>query len=162
MKRLVLFAALLATFLIPAPSAGAFSDFIGTYAIIDKVILEPNATSPERIQIWGDFAMAKANDRNFYDTPQRGYLYFKLMPGKEDGSRKEWADLKSVAGTGEVIGFGTRSIPPAKVRAASVKPAEPDAYPFAYGLVRMSSRPTNYEPIRALRALERPKGAKGQ
>jgi hypothetical protein len=161
MKRLILFAALLATFLIPAPSAGAFSDWIGTYAIIDKVILEPNATSPERIQIWGDFAMAKANDRNYYDAPQRGYLYFKLMPGKEDGSRKEWADLKSVAGTGEIIGFGTRESRP-KVRDASVKPADPENYPFASGLVRMSSRPSNYEPFRALRALERPKGTKGQ
>jgi hypothetical protein len=162
MKRLILFAALLATFLIPAPSAGAFSDWIGTYAIIDKVILEPNATSPERIQIWGDFAMAKANDRNYYDAPQRGYLYFKLMPGKEDGSRKEWADLKAVAGTGEIIGFGARNIPPAKVRDASVKAADPETYPFAHGLVRMSARSSNYEPFRALRALERPKAPKGQ
>ena len=161
MKRLALFAALLAAFLIPAPSAGAFSDWIGTYAVIDKVILEPNATSPERIQIWGDFALARTTDRNNYEPPQRGYLYFKLMPGKEDGSRKEWADLKAVAGTGEVIGFGSRNAPLSKVRAAEVKPADPEPYPFAYGLVKMSSRPSNYEPIRALRALERPKATKG-
>src|SRR5262245_32232762 len=35
---------------------GAYSDPTGIYARVDKVVLEPNATTPERIQIWGAFA----------------------------------------------------------------------------------------------------------
>ena len=54
------------------------SDFTGVYARIDRVVLEPNADSPERIQLWGVFSMAKPNDRNDYLAPARGYLYFKL------------------------------------------------------------------------------------
>jgi hypothetical protein len=158
MKRAVLMAAVFAAILIPGPSAGAFSDWIGVYAIIDKVVLEPGPNSPDRIQIWGDFALAKANDRNFYDPPQRGYLYFKLPAGKEDASRKEWNDFKTIAGTGQVIGFGVRNLPAPKVRKADMKAADPEAYPGGTGLVRMSDRGTDYEPIRSLRALTRPKG----
>ena len=44
--------------------ANAYSDWIGVYARIDKVSLEPNATAPERIQIWGAFALASKGDRN--------------------------------------------------------------------------------------------------
>ena len=45
---------------------------------------------------------------------KRGYMYFRL-PAAPDGAtqmsrletvKKEWADLKSVAGTGQAVGFG--------------------------------------------------------
>jgi hypothetical protein len=159
MKRLLMLAAVLAAILIPGPPAGAFSDWIGVYAILDKVVPEPGPSSPERIQLWGDFALAKANDRNYYEAPQRGYLYFKLPAGKEDVSRKEWNDLKAIAGTGQVIGFGVRNLPAPKVRKADMKVADPDTYPGGSGLVKMSDRGTEYDPIRSLRALSRPKGA---
>jgi hypothetical protein len=35
------------------------SDFTAVYAQVDKVVLEPNADSPETIQVWGVFSMAK-------------------------------------------------------------------------------------------------------
>src|ERR1051325_8583405 len=47
-------------------TAAPMSDFAGIYAMIDKVILEPNDTAPERIQIWGAFAMSHPEDRNSY------------------------------------------------------------------------------------------------
>ena len=134
----------------------AVSDWIGVYARIDKVVFEPSATAPERIQIWGAFAIAGKQDRNSYQPAERGYLYYSLKPGKEDVCRKEWADLKSVAGADEVIGFGSRDLPPGRIRKADAKPADPDVYPVSFGLVRMSNRGTDYAPIRELRSL--PKG----
>ena len=38
------------------------SDFTGVYAWIDKVVLEPNSDSPERIQVWGVFSPASPAD----------------------------------------------------------------------------------------------------
>jgi hypothetical protein len=84
---------------------------IGIYGIIDKVVFEPSEKSPERIQVWGAFAYVDGGaNRNLGVSPaKRGYLYFKLP---EEGSateamaRKEWADLKVIAGTGQAVGFG--------------------------------------------------------
>lgn len=54
------------------------SDPTAVYARVDKVVLEPNTDSPQAIQVWGVFAMAKPDDRNDYLAPARGYLYFTL------------------------------------------------------------------------------------
>lgn len=140
------------------PPANAFSDWVGVYAVIDKVVLEPSATAPERIQIWGDFAVADKNDRNTYLKAQRGYVYYTLPPGKEALARKEWADLKAIAGTAQVIGFGTRYQGVGRVRKGDEKPGTPDPYPVGSGLVKMSDRGTTYAPIAELKALTRPKG----
>lgn len=153
-------AALLAVALLSPPPAPAFSDWIAVYSIIDKVVFEPNDAAPERVQLWGDFALARPNDRNFYDAPQRGYLYLSLVPGKEDACRREWNDFRTLAGTGQVVGFGGRNAPRVRVRKAGEKVDKPDVYPMAYGLIKMNDRPTNYEPIRELRALPRPQRSK--
>ena len=89
---------------------------VGIYGIIEKVIFEPNETSPERIQVWGAFAFVENGlaQPGATSKPQRGYLYFKLpdfsLPGRDKNQlsiiRTEWADLKSVAGTGQAVGFG--------------------------------------------------------
>ena len=52
------------------------------YAIVQKVVLEPSETSPERIQVWGVFSIWDAAART-YSEPGRGYMYFKL-PGPSD------------------------------------------------------------------------------
>lgn len=111
---------------------------VGIYGIVERVVLEPNETAPERIQVWGVFAYVDgcrssprwataapvecgvlsaraAADRPSGLSPvERGYLYFSLpavTPGLTTeadivAARREWADLRSVAGTGEAIGFG--------------------------------------------------------
>src|SRR5262245_57962430 len=135
----------------------AYSDWTAVYARIDKVVLEPNATAPERIQIWGAFTLASKTDRNSYDSAQRGYFYFSCKPGKEEICRKEWADLKTVAGTDEVIGFGGRDLPRPRLRKAEDKVANPDEYPVNVGLVKMSQRSRDYPPIRELRSLPKEK-----
>jgi hypothetical protein len=131
----------------------AYSDRTGVYARVDKVVLEPNATAPERIQIWGAFALARVDDPNTYDSAQRGYLYFSCKSGKEEICRKEWADLKEIAGTGQIVGFGRRGLPRARVRRADEKVAGPDEYPVNFGLVKMSDRRSDYPPIRELKSL---------
>jgi hypothetical protein len=129
-----------------------YSDWTGVYARVDKVVFEPNATAPERIQVWGAFAVARKQDPNSYDSAERGYLYFSLKPGKEEVCRKEWADLKAVAGTGEIVGFGSRTLP-TRLRKGADKPADPDVYPVASGITKMSDRNSDYGPIRDLKSL---------
>ena len=131
------------------------SDWIGIYARIDRVVFEPNATAPERIQIWGAFALATKENRSTYEPAKRGYLYYSLKPGDEEIGRKEWADLKAKAGTDQIIGFGARNKPTGLVRKADDKPTAPDVYPVGYGLVKMSDRGVNYAPIAELKSLPR-------
>jgi hypothetical protein len=155
MKRRTLAAAAAAVFLtlsLTAFGTGAFSDRTGIYARVDKVVLEPDATAPERIQIWGAFALASKNDRNTYDSAQRGYLYFSCKPSRAEICRKEWADLKAIAGTGQVVGFGSRDEPRPRVRKAEEKATDPDGYPVNFGVVKMGDR-DDYPPVRELRSL---------
>src|SRR2546428_990958 len=85
---------------------------VGIYAIIEKVIFEPSERAPERIQIWGAFAVVDGELTRPGRTskPLRGYLYFKLPDGsaqEQAAAKTEWTDLKTVAGTGQAIGFGS-------------------------------------------------------
>lgn len=127
------------------------SDRVGVYALIDKVVLEPNAEAPERIQIWGVFSVAITNDLNYYHPAARGYMYFSAPQGKEEVSRKEWADLKKVAGSRQAVSFGSRWELKAgtRVRKPEEKPQSPDVYPVSSGLYRIRTD-TEYAPIRAL------------
>jgi hypothetical protein len=119
------------------------------YARVDKVVLEPNPDSPETIQVWGVFSLAKPNDRMAYLPPARGYLYFKLARYHQEAARKEWADLKEVAGTGQIVAFGNRYDPPARLRKADERPENPDFYSTNTGVQKVSST-TDYPPVRAL------------
>jgi hypothetical protein len=138
-----------------AGSTHPYSDPIGVYALIDKVIFEPSQDAPQRIQIWGAFALASKDDRNSYNEPARGYLYFTCKAGTETPCLKEWADLKAVADTGQVIGFGGRNNPRPRLRKSTDKPSDPDEYPLNYGLIRMRDRNSDYPPVRALKSLPR-------
>jgi hypothetical protein len=84
---------------------------VGIYAIVDNVVLEPDNTSPERVRIDGTFVVPIRMSSGGYARPQRGFLYFKTVPGRENAAKREWAALKSVAGTGEIIGFAYYWVP---------------------------------------------------
>ena len=118
------------------------SDFTGVYAKIDRVVIEDGTA-----QIHGVFAAAKPDDRNDYLPPVRGYLYYKLGSNAEM-TRNEWNDLKSVAGTGQIVSFGTRPFT-AKIRKPGDKPENPDTYSTNTGVNRVRGQ-TDYPPIRAL------------
>jgi hypothetical protein len=90
---------------------------VGLYGIIDKVVFEPNESAPERLQVWGVFAYADIQQDGSglgISPAKRGYLYFKARsatPGfttdkQVEAIKSEWMDLKSVAGTGQAVGFG--------------------------------------------------------
>jgi len=143
--RNFLCAAALAAFLVPAARA---SDPTGIYGFVDKVVFEPSDSAPERVQVWGGFALSKKSTGNSeYQDAQRGYMYFKLRPGSEEVCKKEWADLKSVAGTGEIVAFGSRRFDPQPtVRKADTKVADPDVYPGSWGMTK-ARKTEEYPPI---------------
>jgi hypothetical protein len=122
-----------------ATIAVAASDRVGVYAVVEKVVLEPSDKQPQRVQVWGAFQLAVKTNPNDYSDPQRGYLYYSCPAGQEATCRNEWADLQSVAGKGQAVGFGTRFKELGRVRKADEKPASPDAYPIEMGIMRISS-----------------------
>lgn len=154
MKHRASLIALFITSLAPCLLTGttAASDWTGVYARVDKVVFEPNDTAPERIQIWGAFALATRDNRTSYDPAQRGYLYYSLKPGKEEVCRKEWADIKAVAGSGKIIAFGGRN-QPSRLRKAADKAADPDVYPLDHGVTGISASRSGYGPIGELMSL---------
>ena len=115
------------------------SDPIGIYGIVEEVVFEPNENAPQRIQIRGAFALADRPARRRISASGARYLYYTLTPGKEDICRKEWADLKSVAGTGQGVGFGFRYDTTTRLRKATDKLDAPDPYPIGVGLTRMGN-----------------------
>jgi len=115
------------------------SDRIGVYAVVEKVVLEPADAPAQRVQIWGAFALSDQNSGSTYLPAQRGYLYYTCPQGKESVCRKEWADLKSMAGTNAGAGFGHRYEPTGRIRKADEKPSAPDVYPIQNGVVRVET-----------------------
>jgi hypothetical protein len=147
--RIVLSVAALAVLIAPASRA---SDPTGIYAFVDRVVFEPSEAEPERIQVWGGFALANRANRDDYHDGEKGYLYLKLRPGDEVVCKKEWADLKSVAGSGQFVAFGSRfEQPQVKVRKADAKPENPDPHPKSVGINKVRMR--DYAPIKQLEKL---------
>src|SRR5205807_136344 len=107
---------------------------VGIYAMVDKVVFEPNDSAPERVQIWGTFMVAKGRGGDDYEDPVRGYFYYTLPKGKEATAKKEWADLKKLAGTDQTIAFASRHEEKGKIRKATDKAESPDPYPLGFGL----------------------------
>lgn len=114
------------------------SDMVGVYGVVEKVVLEPNEKAPERVQVWGAFALAEGRGST-YGSPTRGYLYFTCPSGQESICRNEWSDLKSVAGKSTAVGFGQRYKPTGRIRKADEKPASPDPYPIDMGVIRLEN-----------------------
>ncbi len=113
---------------------------IAVYALVDKVAFEPAADKPERIRISGVFITAE-DGGGVYSAPQRGYLYFALPKGKEELALREWTDLKSIAGSRQVIGLGSNWFGKAqmRVRKSDEEAKAPDDYPMGNGLVKVNS-----------------------
>ncbi len=120
------------------------SDPVGVYAVIDRVVMEPDATNPTTIQVWGTFAVTTGEHGTRGDTyqpAQRGYLYYSVNSRNARATLAEWSDLRAVAGTGQVIGFGSRFAPAGRVRRGSETASGPEEYPMGFGLVRVTKNP---------------------
>ena len=129
------------------------SDPVGIYAVVEKVTAEPGWDAPEKVKIYGVFALAKGGGDN-YEPAARGYLYYSINPKKPEVSKKEWADLRRIAGKDLCLGFGFRYDEKGKVHGLSEKAASPDPYPVNMGLQKIT--PTWYEPILQVMAYPRP------
>jgi hypothetical protein len=155
-KSGLLGAALFCVAIFGAASANA-SDPVGVYAYVDKVVIEPSEGKPERIQIWGGFALAEGRG-DTYAKAKPGYMYFTAKPGEEEICRKEWNDLKTMAGKEEYVAFGARYKPRGTVRDAEAKPEKPDVYPTGFGLTKVKKH--DYAPIKDLAELRKKSGDK--
>jgi hypothetical protein len=127
------------------------SDRVGVYAIVDRVEFEPSADRPDRIKIWGAFAVATRNDHDLYDAVQRGYLYFTVAADRAQ-TRTEWNDMKTLAGTKRIVAFGSRFGLSVRVRPESEAPQAPDTYSLGAGVHPVQNTRTDYPPIKALAA----------
>lgn len=126
------------------------SDRTGVYGVVDKIVFEPSAENPERVQIWGAFAVASQKDNDAYDEVRRGYLYFAATDSKEL-ARKEWNDLKTLAGSKKVAAFSSRFGQSVRVRAKNEQPQTPDNYVMGIG-IQVIQAGRDYAPIKALTA----------
>jgi hypothetical protein len=148
MQRIRLVVLSLACLTVLAVAALNASDRVAVYARIDKVIFAPDAANPTTAQVFGVFSVANATNPNDYQAAGRGYLYFTLA-GDEAQARREWNDLKEVAGTAQIVAFGERSKLKPRLRLDTEAPSAPDAYVIGTGVYKINGR-TDYAPIRAL------------
>ena len=100
---------LLTAFLLFVCSPLLASGTVGIYAVVERVVFQPNEDAPERIQVFGAFAFQDSlrAGSSAFTTPERGFMYFRLPEGaSRTTAQREWEDIASVAGTGEAIAFG--------------------------------------------------------
>ena len=161
MKRLTTAALIAAAGLfLFATAKSTASEIVGINVIVERVVIEPNEQSPERIQIWGAISMSRDPA-----GAKRGYLYFRPpnVPEFREAAFKEWRDLKAVAGSGQAVAFGqqyfyvpqqavaneyVRALP--RIRPASEKPDGPDGYPVNVGVLKLTD-PTIVNQLKAAR-----------
>jgi hypothetical protein len=150
------------------------SGLLGIYGIVEKVIFEPSEKSPERIQIWGAISFVNGGvEGSGTSKPQRGYLYFTLPFSSsidQLAAKTEWTDLKTVAGTGQAIGFGSwfyggpfegfelrsrgsNTGSDVRVRPESEKPAGPAFYNTDAGIIKLSDQGSHADIVKQLRAV---------
>jgi hypothetical protein len=78
-------------------------------AVIDQVTVESGNSTPDVIRISGTFLVPRPIPHKVGDSylePQRGYLLFRVVLGMGPAVERDVAQLKMVAGTGSVVGFG--------------------------------------------------------
>jgi len=137
---------------------------VGVFAIVEKVVFEPDDKKPQRIQIWGAFEVWQEGSRTSYSKPEKGYLYYKIPPSTsasipssqlEANTLAVWTDLRKVAGTGELIGFGDdgkgrSGQMPGRIRKSTEKPISPDVFPLGNPVVKIgSAQPTVLADLKA-------------
>lgn len=134
------------------------SDPAAVYAVLDEVVLSPDAETPTHIELRGAFALAEGTRGDYYRAPRIGVLRFTA--GNDAAATKAmWLDLQRLAGTGQVVSFGSRyellapGAAPVRVVAAAEPAGAAPPFPGGWG-VRALER-VDYGPVRELRLLPR-------
>jgi hypothetical protein len=100
------------------------------YAVVEKVVLEPNGDAPDRIQIWGSFVRGEGDRTYQFGKPVHGYLYLSIDPAKKDECLAEWAKWKKAVGTGRAVTIGHcdvgGSFLKATIHKSDARPDKPD------------------------------------
>jgi hypothetical protein len=107
----LLVATLTLLLLLPTKPVIAKNASIGIYAIVNQVRFEPDAGPPNSLRISGIFVVPVPMSSGNYRNPQKGYLYFRIAPGTEQATRRDWSELKTLAGSGKVVEFGQYWVP---------------------------------------------------
>jgi hypothetical protein len=170
-----------AVLLVALTSLGASGSDLGIFGILEKVVCEPDEAHAERVQLWGVFGYT--NRAKSVTSVERGYLYFRI-PNRDEVNdseitatlvRREWADLKKMAGTGQAVGWtvfganGRASVTPGaagssdaaftpantapislRVRPASEPPTSPALYRIDTGVTKISATGTHAELVKQL------------
>ncbi|MBK7585458.1 MAG: hypothetical protein IPI67_35395 [Myxococcales bacterium] len=159
--RNVMGAALALGVVFSAAEAGA-SLPAGVWVKVQKVVFEPNATAPTKIQIHGVAMLYdKSTGTSYagYTEPAFGYLYYDCPSGQEKTCVSEWADVeKNILATSDVcIGLGDQSLPTGTLRSSTALPANADKYPIAVGVL------SGYTPCKVIETflLSQPDGGTG-
>ena len=117
----------------PQPTDPPPSEPSGVYAILDKVVMKPNAEQPTEVELHGAFAVAEGSRGSYYRAARRGVLRFSAGKKPEDAVAL-WRELMKHAGSGVCVAFSTRweqFVPQNPLRVAA--PNEPAGPPVPYG-----------------------------
>jgi hypothetical protein len=169
--RTMLFAMLIALMVCSAATPLLADGPVGVYAMVQKVVMEPNEQMPSRIQIWGVFVWVDGGVKTPgpINLPQRGYLYFKLPenPAQAAAAKMQWGEIKTLAGTSQVIAFGNWNyagpfedlyIPApgnseeVRVRKQNETPAKAITYPAGMGLMKIANDKSHADLINLMKA----------
>ena len=133
------------------------TELFGVYGYVHRVVREPGASNPTRIQVWGVFSVAVPGSTADYHAPERGYLYFELPADGAATTREEWAELIKLGDAREqwsgkppapyagVVAFTGSGARP-RVRTSNERAQQPDPYRAGKGIVRMRTGDGTAEP----------------
>ena len=141
----------------PQPVVALPSEPIGVFAILDKVVMKPNAEQPTEVELQGAFAVAEGSRGDYYRAPRRGVLRFSAGKKPEEAV-SQWRELAKHAGSGVCVALSTRSeqfVSQNPLRVAALgEPAGP-AVPFGPGMGVTVMQNVHYGPVRELELLPR-------
>jgi hypothetical protein len=105
MRRVIVLIAAMVLLSLVSTAAIAKECTIGIYGVVDQVTFTPDSSSPKLVRISGVSVVPVPVSTGLYKAPQRGYLYFRIPRGREVEALNDWNELKSIVGTGQVVGF---------------------------------------------------------
>jgi MYXO-CTERM domain-containing protein len=116
-------------------STASATTIVNVVCDVEKVVLEPDATAPTRIQIHGVFALAEGGPGKPYSAAKRGYLYLACPAGREADCKTHFLDIQKAIGDVRCAGIGQAGEALPTVRAEGVTPTAADTYSFGLGVM---------------------------